>query len=68
MIVTHAWHMRRGLWCFERLGMHALPWPAPHTGLHASAFHDFLPRSFAVQASFYALHELIGEVYYRLRH
>ena len=29
---------------------------------------DFLPRSSALQASFYALHELIGEFYYRLRY
>lgn len=68
VLVTHAWHMRRSLWCFERLGFHALPWPAPRTALHASKFDDFLPRSGPVQASFYALHELIGRVYYGLRH
>jgi uncharacterized SAM-binding protein YcdF (DUF218 family) len=68
VLVTHAWHMPRSLWCFERMGLHAVPWPAPRTALRAGQIDDFLPRSAALQASFYALHELIGSVYYRMRH
>jgi len=68
VLVTHAWHMPRSLWCFERVGLKALPWPAPRSARRAGTVADYLPRSGAVQASFYALHELIGSIYYRLRH
>ena len=68
ILVTQAWHMPRSLWSFERMGLRALPWPAPRTALRAGRIDDFLPRSSALQASFYALHELIGWLYYRLRY
>src|SRR5689334_16396730 len=29
IIVTHAWHLPRALWAFERAGLHALAWPVP---------------------------------------
>lgn len=68
VLVTHAWHMRRALWCFERIGLHALPWPTPRDALRTDRIRDFLPRPGSLQASFFALHELIGGVYYRIRH
>ena len=68
VLVTHAWHMRRALWCFERVGLRALPWPAPRTALRAERLRDFFPRPGSLQVSFFALHELIGGVYYRVRH
>ncbi|HEX3535376.1 MAG TPA: YdcF family protein [Stellaceae bacterium] len=68
VLVTHAWHMRRAVWCFERLGLHAFPWPAPRTALRAGRMRDFLPRPGSLQNSFFALHELVGGVYYRVRH
>ena len=68
VLVTHAWHMRRALWCFERVGFRALPWPAPRTALRAARVRDFLPRPGSMQLSFFALHELIGGFYYHLRH
>lgn len=68
VIVTHAWHMRRALWAFDRVGLSAMPWPAPRTALQTREIADFLPRASALQESFFALHELIGGAYYRLRH
>ena len=68
VLVTHAWHMSRSIWCFERVGLHAVPWPAPRSARKVSEVADFLPRSGALQNSFYALHELIGGFYYRIRH
>lgn len=68
VLVTHAWHMRRALWCFERVGLRALPWPAPRSALRIERLVDYLPRSGALPDSFFALHELIGSLYYRIRH
>ena len=68
ILVTDPFHMRRALWCFERIGLHALPWPAPRTALRADRMRDFLPRPGSLQISFFALHELIGGAYYRMRH
>jgi uncharacterized SAM-binding protein YcdF (DUF218 family) len=68
VLVTHAWHMRRALWAFRRAGLDPLPWPAPRAALRIARAGDFLPSAGAVVDSFNALHELIGGVYYRLRH
>jgi len=68
VLVTQAWHLPRAIWSFERAGLHALPWPAPRTAVQASRLNDFLPNVGALHGSFYALHELIGGLYYRLRY
>jgi uncharacterized SAM-binding protein YcdF (DUF218 family) len=68
VLVSDAWHLPRALWAFERVGLKALPWPAPRTALRLNRIEDFLPSIAGLDGSFYALHEMIGEVYYRLRH
>jgi uncharacterized SAM-binding protein YcdF (DUF218 family) len=68
VLVTQAWHLPRALWAFERVGMKALPWPAPRTALRLGALDDFLPSIAALHDTAHALHEMIGGVYYRLRH
>ena len=68
VVVSQLWHLPRALWAFERAGLTALPWPAPRTALRQDAVGDFLPSLGALNDTFYALHELIGGVYYRLRH
>jgi len=68
VVVTHAWHLPRALWSFSRVGLTALPWPAPLAAPQPVAAGDFLPSLAALRDSFYALHELIGGVYYRLRY
>jgi len=68
VLVSHAWHLPRALWAFERAGFKALPWPAPRTTLRLSRIRDFLPALDALKDTFYALHEMIGAVYYRLRY
>ena len=67
VLVTHAWHLPRALWSFERAGFRALPWPAPRTALGTGRITDFLPNLGALHDTFYALHELLGGLYYRLR-
>jgi uncharacterized SAM-binding protein YcdF (DUF218 family) len=68
VLVTQAWHMPRALWSFERVGFTALPWPAPREVPQPHRTADFLPSVAALQQTFYALHEMIGGAYYRLRH
>jgi uncharacterized SAM-binding protein YcdF (DUF218 family) len=68
VLVTNAWHMRRALWSFERVGLHAIPWPAPLTYGETDRLDDYLPSMFALLGSYQALHEAIGLAYYRLRY
>ncbi len=68
VLVTQAWHLPRALWAFERAGIQALPWPAPRTVLRLGAVDDFLPNISGLHDTFYALHEIIGGLYYRLRY
>jgi uncharacterized SAM-binding protein YcdF (DUF218 family) len=67
VLVSHAWHLPRGLWSFERAGMKPLPWPAPRSVVRLRRIDDFLPSIAALHDSFYALHEMFGGLYYRLR-
>jgi uncharacterized SAM-binding protein YcdF (DUF218 family) len=68
VLVTHAWHMKRALWSFERAGLRAIPWPAPLTYDESGRIDDYLPNAGALEASYHALHEAIGLAYYRLRY
>ena len=45
-----------------------LPWPAPRDFIRLRRIDDFLPSIAALHDSSFALHEMIGGVYYRLRY
>ena len=68
VLVSHAWHLPRALRSFERAGLQPLPWPAPRSVVRLRRIDDFLPSIAALHDSFYALHEMFGGVYYRLRY
>ena len=68
IVVSQAWHLPRALWSFGRVGIKALPWPAPRVVPHYRRIGSFLPNIAALHDTFYALHELIGGLYYRLRY
>jgi len=68
VVVSQAWHLPRALWAFERVGLKALPWPAPLTAPRQGEVADFLPSLAALHDTFYALHEMTGGVFYRLRY
>jgi uncharacterized SAM-binding protein YcdF (DUF218 family) len=68
VLVSQSWHLPRAIWAFERVGLRVLPWPAPRTARHFRRVGDYLPSIAGLRDSFYGLHEIIGTVYYRLRH
>jgi len=68
IIVTHAWHLPRALWAFERSGLQVLPWPVPRDFVRLQRIDDVLPNIAALHDSARALHEIIGGFYYRLRY
>jgi uncharacterized SAM-binding protein YcdF (DUF218 family) len=76
LLVTDAWHMPRAVAAFERAGVDVVPAPTyfvsggrrrpgemPRTG---QDWRNWLPQARACYASFYAVHELLGGVYYEL--
>lgn len=68
VLVTNAWHMRRAVWSFERVGLHAIPYPAPLTYEETDRAANYLPSMRALDDSFHALHEAIGLAFYQLRY
>lgn len=69
IIVTEAWHLPRAVWAFTHAGMAAIPAPAERTYPTPGIDWTELEADYASFArSFYALHELLGLAYYRLRY
>lgn len=66
-LVTHAWHLARAAPEFERLGMVVVP---AGTGYHRGEIEvfSFLPSASALLGSYYASHEWLGILWYRLKH
>lgn len=68
LLVTHAWHMLRALDVFEAAGIQVQPAPTgfAHGPDGQTSFHDWLPTARAFRHSYFALHEQLGRVWYRL--
>lgn len=75
LLVTQAWHMPRAVDAFERAGVDVIAAPTAFITRDAKGanqtwrdrYTDWLPQASAFQVSYYAMHELIGQVYYGLR-
>ena len=70
-VVSHAWHMPRARYAFEKVGMTFLPAPthfadAPHQIDTGYSVFDFIPNARALTTSYFAMHEFIGLAWYRL--
>src|SRR4029077_6505213 len=68
VVVNQARDLPRAIWSFERVGLHALPWPVPRTTARIDKIEDLLPNATALQETYFALHELVGGIYYWLRY
>jgi uncharacterized SAM-binding protein YcdF (DUF218 family) len=68
VLVAQARDQPRAIWSFKRVGLRVQPWPAIRSPFSVNEVDDFLPNIAALNASFYALHELIGSAYYQARY
>ena len=66
-LVTTSWHMARSRLAFERAGLAVVPMPARAMQGPTWAAWEFIPTAASWQRSYYALHEVIGYWWYRVR-
>ena len=66
-LVTTSWHMARSRLAFERAGLAVVPMPARAMERPTWAAWEFVPTAAAWTRSYYALHEVIGYWWYRVR-
>jgi uncharacterized SAM-binding protein YcdF (DUF218 family) len=68
-LVTHAWHMNRSLIAFQQSGLDVIPAPTGFTTNDYLSYGIFslLPRSRSLFDTNRALHEYLGESWYRFK-
>lgn len=69
-LVTHAWHMPRAMEAFARAGLAPVAAPMGFGAPGGAVFGatSLVPDAGALRNSAYALHELLGRTWYRLRY
>lgn len=65
-LVTHAWHMPRAILAFHDTGLRITPAPTGFVARPTPELTDFLATAKGLYQSFFAAHELIGFLWYRL--
>lgn len=66
-LVTHAWHMRRSLLSFSRVGLEAEAAAVRRDRWPDGVPSEFVPRASAWMDSYFGLHEWMGLLYYKVR-
>jgi uncharacterized SAM-binding protein YcdF (DUF218 family) len=66
LLVTHAWHMPRARRAFERAGLAVIPAPMAFENSGGFQWSALVPSARALHTNYYAVHELIGRVWYAL--
>lgn len=66
-LVTHAWHLKRAIPEFERAGFEVIPAGVGHLARDSVTVLDFVPSARGLMDSYYAMHEGIGLIWYRIR-
>jgi uncharacterized SAM-binding protein YcdF (DUF218 family) len=67
-VVAHPWDVARALWSFRAVDYPVVPLPIAEGRELSVSASSFLPQVPALKDSYYALHELIGLGWYRLRY
>ncbi|MEB0013791.1 YdcF family protein [Glaciimonas sp. Gout2] len=68
LLVTDAIHMPRARMIFKQSGLDGIPAPTVFFSRSQQSLLDFMPTGEGLRRSYYALHEWIGIVWYRLRY
>ena len=69
-LVTQAWHMVRALEAFEHFNLEVIPAPTAFEapGDNWPSVQDFFPSAMGLSYSSFALHEIIGRMWYHLKY
>lgn len=69
-LVTQAGHMPRSVDAFEKTGLKVIPAPTAFKsgGEDLFRFRDLLPSANAMNTSSFALHEIVGALWYKIRY
>lgn len=67
ILVTHAWHLRRAVPLFEAQGLAVIPAGIQFAQIRIDSPLSLLPSAPALRDSYFALHEWIGILWYRIR-
>lgn len=67
LLVTHAWHMSRAMYSFQRAGLNvtAAPTRFESYDLYKNNVLDFIPQASALHNSSLLVHEILGMYWYR---
>jgi uncharacterized SAM-binding protein YcdF (DUF218 family) len=68
LVVAHPWDLARALWSFRAVNYPVVASPTTAGGSPSLSVNAFLPQVPALLESYYALHELIGLAWYRVRY
>jgi uncharacterized SAM-binding protein YcdF (DUF218 family) len=70
LLVSHAFHMPRAVEAFEEFGINVTAAPTVFLANQKGGvlITDFLPYAYAFEESYYALHEMFGRLWYKLRY
>jgi uncharacterized SAM-binding protein YcdF (DUF218 family) len=64
LLVTHAWHMRRAMAAFRAEGLEPIAAPTRFIRPPLPLAIDFVPNASSLRASYYAIHEWLGLLWY----
>lgn len=70
-LVSKAWHLPRAVEIFKQQGFTVIPAPTGFSGFNPNqsvSFYDFMPAGYAIQTNYYALHEILGRIWYFIRY
>ncbi|MFA5170568.1 MAG: YdcF family protein [Sulfuriferula sp.] len=66
-LVTHAWHLPRASYAFEHAGFTVIPAGTGYSPTQHISPIDFIPQPRGLNNSYFAIHEAIGLIWYRLK-
>ncbi|MDR3391571.1 MAG: YdcF family protein [Sulfuriferula sp.] len=65
-LVTHAWHLPRAIYAFQHAGFNVIPAGTAYSLAHHISPLDFIPQPSGLTNSYFAIHEALGLIWYRL--